>query len=134
MALDIGLQGADGRRDLRLQLDDDAVYGFLRPRFTHVAEATRQDLDLYGDARFSGDALDVLDAALAHAEEDVRMLPPEEIFRVQTSYTRDDTGSWVPQEHRQPLERAAVLAALKTFRALIAEARATGATLYGWGD
>ena len=135
MALDIGLLDADGRRDLRLQLDDDALYWSLHPWWARVAEATGQYLDLYGDARFSGDALDVLDAALADAEEKAHTWPERQMFPVGTSYKRDSAGSWVvARENHEPLERAAVLAALGKFRALIAEARASGATLYGWGD
>jgi len=90
-------------------LEDNGVYWFLYPFFTHIYERTGEMIDLYGTARFAGDALSELDRALEDLMEAVIAQPDVWDQKV---------GTLIKPEKRTLYDRTAKSDVLKTINSI----------------
>jgi hypothetical protein len=136
MAVDIGVarpssgpgEAAQLAHEPRTCLFDDGYYWFLYPFWVELRERTGQYVDLYGNASFSGAALDVFRAVLAKACKVVRDQP--ESWRV---HTGTHIGP-VRTELYETVYRAELLRLLDTLSAIAARAAELGGAVECSGD
>jgi hypothetical protein len=106
---------------------NDGYYWFLYPYFEHLRSGTGQYIDLYGDASFSGSALDALDQMLLTVRDIVLSQPPT--WQV-------CTGSVLPEQEKvyQMVNRDTMLKKLDLFAGVISRAKELGCPVVCYGD
>jgi len=116
--------------------DDDTggYYWFLHPLFYRLAEKTGQYIDLYGDAEFRGDDLQILRQTLLEARELVATQPERWSVHVGTA-SMPNAGPPVPSwEVVKEVERSKFLSMLDMLLAIVDRASSTGVPVVCFGD
>ena len=79
MALDVYIQkdasAPESYDDCFLQFEDDGYYWFLFPFFENLAKKTSQMIDLYNDAFFNGENLDILSQTIQDIKQEILQKP-----------------------------------------------------------
>src|SRR5262245_35274436 len=146
MPLDIGLAGprpgpptAAGPivqfcDDEKYDDDTGGYYWFLHPFFSRLAEKTGQYIDLYGDAEFRGEDLELLRQTLLEARQLVATQPEQWSVHVGRSTMPNATPPVQPWEVFKEVERSKFLGMLDTLLALVDRASSTGVPVVCVGD
>jgi hypothetical protein len=126
MALQIYIDGETPANTV--EFSADGYYFFLYPLFVELEETTGQMIDLYGDAKFEGPALESLAATLRRAR--VRVEEQASEWQVLVGW-KDPSG-------REPIfdrvDRTAFLALIDRFAGLVSTANRTGRSIVCVGD
>jgi hypothetical protein len=101
-----------------LQLDDNGYYWFLVPLLGELHVQTSQYVDLYGDARFTGQRLEALERMLQKARALVRAQP----------------RTWKVAEGAAVVERARFEQLLDRWDAVVARAKELNRPVVCFGD
>ncbi len=116
--------------------DDDTggYYWFLHPLFARLAEKTGQYIDLYGDAEFRGDDLELLRQTLLEARQLVATHPEQWSVYVGTSSMPNATPPVPPWKVFKKVERSKFLSLLDALLAIVDRASSTGVPVVCVGD
>ncbi len=110
-------------------LYDEGYYWFLHPLFEKLLAETDQYIDLYGDARFEGFALDALERMLADAAKQVRKQPPRWKVYIGTQGYQGKRS-----ELYYEVEKSRLLDLLSQWKAVIARAKELSRAVVCFGD
>lgn len=109
--------------------ENDGYFWFLFPLFNDLAKLTGQRIDLYGDAAFTGDALEALEQTLASARVLVDAQPDtwERVFKHHSKKT-----GW--REERQLINKQQMIVLLEKLEGAVRKAKAAGRFVIFFGD
>lgn len=138
MSLDIGV--GDGKSfvplpdEPRLAFDDDGYLFFLFPFLRSLHHATGEMIDLYDDASFSGDHLDLLQTELRAARVAIDAQPEQWDIPIGTQFGPPSTHPPVGKPIISTVEKAVFLERLDQWERVIRRARETGRPVVCFGD
>jgi hypothetical protein len=105
-------------------LEDDAYYWFLYPFFERLAARTRQYIDPYGDAEFSGTQIAELQKTVAEARASAEPLPD----------TIEVTLGWRPEPVVEVIRKRVLLSVLNQLDEVIRVGQQEGRAIVCSGD
>jgi hypothetical protein len=114
--------------------DTGGYYWFLHPLFSRLAEQTGQYIDLYGDAEFRGENLQLLRDTLLEARQRVAIQPERWSVFLGMSSMPNATPPAPSWEVFKEVERAKFLGMLETLLAIVDRASSTGVPVVCFGD
>lgn len=117
-----------GIYEIVMAFEDDGYYHFLFPLFQHLKQKTGQDIDLYGNATFSGLHLDDLKETIEAAKQ---------LLVSQPKTWRVLIGTRISPTHQKiysTVDKHQMNKVLNTMMEAIEKAKADGSYITFWGD